>query len=87
MVAADTGRQLSELIDDYPNLNFEVIAARVTQIVGVASSFTDNDYSSTFTKINTLEKEVNQDQVLKEFMKEISLRNRHMQPSNSQLCQ
>ncbi|MEH1970160.1 hypothetical protein [Nostoc sp.] len=87
LVAADTGRQLSELIDDYPNLNFEVIAARVTQIVGVATSFTGNDYSSIFTKINTLEKEVDQDRVLKEFMKEISLRNRQVIPSNSQLCQ
>nr|MDZ8231209.1 hypothetical protein [Nostoc sp. ChiQUE02] len=87
LVAADTGRQLSELIDDYPNLNFEVIAARVTQIVGVATSFTGNDYGSIFTKINTLEKEVDQDRVLKGFMKEISLRNRQVIPSNSQLCQ
>lgn len=87
LVAADTGRKLSELIDDYPNLNFEVIAARVTQIVGVATSFSGNDYSSTLTKINTLEQEVNEDKVLKEFMKEISLRNRQMQPQTSQLCQ
>ncbi len=87
LVAADTGRKLSELIDDYPNLNFEVIAARVTQIVGLATSFTGNDYSSTLIKINTLEKEVNQDEILKEFMKEISLRNRQLQPHNSQLCQ
>lgn len=87
LVAADTGRKLSELIDDYPNLNFEVIAARVTQIVGVATSFTGNDYSSTLTKINTLEKEINEDEVLKEFLKEISLRNRQVQPPNSQLCQ
>ncbi|MEH1899927.1 MAG: hypothetical protein V7L04_00505 [Nostoc sp.] len=88
LVAADTGRKLSALIDDYPNLNFEVIAARVTQIVGVATSFTGNDYSSALTKINTLEKEVNKDKVLKEFMKEIYLRNRQVQqPPNSQLCQ
>lgn len=87
LVAADTGRKLSELIDDYPNLNFEVIAARVTQIVGIATSFSGNDYSSTLTKINTLEKEVNEDKVLKEFMKEISLRNRQLQPQTSQLCQ
>ncbi len=87
LVAADTGRKLSELIEDYPNLNFEVIAARVTQIVGVATSFTGNDYSSTLTKINTLEKEISEDKILKEFMKEISLRNRQVQPPNSQLCQ
>lgn len=87
LVAADTGRKLSELIDDYPNLNFEVIAARVTQIVGVATSFSSNDYSLTLIKINTLEKEVNEDKVLKEFMKEISLRNRQIQPQTSQLCQ
>jgi hypothetical protein len=85
--AADTGRKLSELIDDYPNLNFEVIAARVTQIVGVATSFTGNDYSSALTRINILEKEVNRDEVLKELMKEVSLRNRQVQPQNSQLCQ
>ncbi|MEH2336691.1 hypothetical protein [Nostoc sp.] len=87
LVAADTGRKLSELIDDYPNLNFEVLAARVTQIVGVATSFSGNDYSLTLIKINTLEKEVNEDKVLKEFMKEISLRNRQIQPQTSQLCQ
>ncbi|MEH1781628.1 MAG: hypothetical protein V7K67_13010 [Nostoc sp.] len=87
LVAADTGRKLSELIDDYPNLNFEVIAARVTQIFGVATSFTGNDYSLTLTKISTLEREVNKDEVLKEFMKEVSLRNRQLQPPNSQLCQ
>ncbi|MEH2116112.1 MAG: hypothetical protein V7K39_27200 [Nostoc sp.] len=87
LVAADTGRKLSELIDDYPNLNFEVIAARVTQIFGVATSFTGNDYSLTLTKIITLEREVNKDEVLKEFMKEVSLRNRQLQPPNSQLCQ
>lgn len=87
LVAADTGRKLSELIDDYPNLNFEVLAARVTQIVGVATSFSGNDYSSTLTKINTLEKEVNEDKVLKEFLKDISFRNRQMQPQTSQLCQ
>ncbi|WP_334695117.1 hypothetical protein [Nostoc sp.] len=87
LLAADTGRKLSELIDDYPNLNFEVIAARVTQIFGVATSFTGNDYSLTLTKIITLEREVNKDEVLKEFMKEVSLRNRQLQPPNSQLCQ
>ncbi|WP_298906200.1 hypothetical protein [uncultured Nostoc sp.] len=87
LVAADTGRKLSELIDDYPNLNFEVLAAKVTQIVGVATSFSSNDYSLTLIKINTLEKEVNEDKVLKEFMKEVSLRNRQIQPQTSQLCQ
>ncbi|MEH1851856.1 MAG: hypothetical protein V7L11_09260 [Nostoc sp.] len=87
LAAADTGRKLSELIDDYPNLNFEVIAARVTQIVGVATNFTSNDYNSLLTKINTVEREVNKDDVLKEFMKEVSLINRQVQPKNSQLCQ
>ncbi len=87
LAAADTGRKLSELIDDYPNLNFEVIAARVTQIVGVATSLTGNNYNSTLRNIHTLEREVNKDDVLKEFMKEISFRNRQVQPPNSQLCQ
>ncbi len=87
LAAADTGRKLSELIDDYPNLNFEVIAARVTQIVGVATSLTGNDYSSTLIRINTLEKEINQDEVLKELMTEISLRDRQLQLPSSQLCQ
>ncbi|MEH1856502.1 MAG: hypothetical protein V7L21_00500 [Nostoc sp.] len=87
LAAADTGRKLSQLIDDYPNLNFEVIAARVTQIVGVDTSLTGNNYNSTLRHIHTLEREVNKDQVLKEFMKEISLRNRQLQPLNSQLCQ
>ncbi|WP_251957081.1 hypothetical protein [Nostoc commune] len=87
LAAADTGRKLSQLIDDYPNLNFEVIAARVTQILGVATSFTGKDYNSTLARINTIEREINTDEVLREFMKEISLRNRQIQPPNSNLCQ
>ncbi|WP_392533020.1 hypothetical protein [Nostoc sp. C117] len=87
LVAADTGRKLSELIDDYPNVSFEVLAARVTQIVGVATSLSGNNYNSIITKINTLQNQINQDQILKEFMKEISVKNRQMQPANSQLCQ
>ncbi|MEH2043450.1 hypothetical protein [Nostoc sp.] len=71
----------------YQYLNFEVIATRVTQIVGVATSLTGNNYNSTLRNIYTLEREVNKDEVLKEFMKEISLRNRQVQPPNSQLCQ
>ncbi len=87
LAAADTGRKLSELIDDYPNLNFEVIATRVTQIIGVATNLTGNKYSSSIIKINYLEKEINKDKILKEFMKEVSLINRQLQPQNSQLCQ
>ncbi|MEH2167176.1 MAG: hypothetical protein V7K41_10975 [Nostoc sp.] len=87
LAAADTGRKLSELIDDYPNLNFEVIATRVTQIIGVATNLTGNKYSSSIIKINSLEKEINKDKILKEFMKEIFLRNRQVQLPNSRLCQ
>ncbi|MCW5316454.1 hypothetical protein GTQ43_22310 [Nostoc sp. KVJ3] len=87
LIAADTGRKLSELIDDYPHLNFEVIAARITQIVGLANSFTGKDYNSTLTNINILEKQVNEDKVLRDFMKEVSLKETQAQPYNSQLCQ
>ncbi|MEH2069736.1 MAG: hypothetical protein V7K47_16510 [Nostoc sp.] len=87
LVAAETGQKLSKLIDDYPHLNFEVIATRVTQIVGVATSVTGNDSSSILAKINTVEQEVNQDETLRVFLQEISLQNKQTQSPKSELCQ
>ncbi len=87
LLVASTGKKLSQLIDDYPNLSFEVIASRVTQIVGVATNFTGKDYSSIVGKISSLEHAISQDNTLKLFMADISLKNKTSQSTDSSLCQ
>ncbi|WP_144051209.1 hypothetical protein [Calothrix sp. PCC 7507] len=87
LLVADTGKKLSQLIDEYPNLSFEAIATRVTKIIGVAANFTGKDYSSTLGKISSLEYAINQDKTLRLFMREISLKKRNSQSTESQLCQ
>ncbi|MDZ7958042.1 MAG: hypothetical protein RMY34_09080 [Aulosira sp. DedQUE10] len=87
LIAADTGRKLSKLIDEYPSLNFEAIAIRITKIVGVATNFTGRDYSSILSKINSVEQSINEDKTLQEFLKDVSLRKLSSQPLKSQLCQ
>lgn len=87
LLVADTGRKLSQLIDDYPNLSFELIATRVTKIIGVAGNITGRDYSSTIGKINSLEHAINQDKTLKIFIREISFKKSNPQQTESQLCQ
>ncbi|UKO97890.1 hypothetical protein [Nostoc sp. UHCC 0870] len=87
VIAADTGRKLSKLIDDYANLNFEVIATRVTQIIGVTANLTGRDYSSVLTKMKTLESAINEDPTLRDFIREVSIKNRRTQLSQPKLCQ
>lgn len=87
LIAADTGRKLSKLIDDYPTLSFEAIATRVTNIVGVAANFTGRDYSSIISKMNSIEQSINEDKTLKEFLRQVSLRRINSQPLDTKLCQ
>ncbi len=86
LIAADTGRKLSKLIDEYPTLSFEAIAIRVTNIVGVAN-FTGRDYSSIISKMNSIEQSINEDKTLKEFLRQVSLRRINSQPLDTKLCQ
>ncbi|BAY37228.1 hypothetical protein NIES2111_15650 [Nostoc sp. NIES-2111] len=87
LIAADTGRQLSRLIDDYSNLSFDVIAARVTQIMGITSNLTGKNYSSLRTRMRTIERVINEDRTLREFVSDVSLRRTQPQTSKPQLCQ
>jgi hypothetical protein len=87
LLVVDTGKKLSQLIDEYPNLSFEVIANRVIKILGVAANFTGKDYNSTIGKIKSLEQALKQDKTLKIFMREISLSKINPQQTESQLCQ
>ncbi|BAT54996.1 hypothetical protein NOS3756_39720 [Nostoc sp. NIES-3756] len=87
LIAADTGRQLSRLIDDYSNLSFDVIAARVTQIIGITSNLTGKNYSSLRTRMRTIERVINEDRTLREFVSDVSLRRTQPQTSKPQLCQ
>ncbi len=86
LIAADTGRKLSKLIDEYPSLSFEAIATRITKIVGVATNVTGRDYSSVLSRINSIEQSINEDKTLQEFFQEVSQINLRSQPLKSQLC-
>ncbi|BAY89707.1 MULTISPECIES: hypothetical protein [unclassified Tolypothrix] len=87
LIAADTGRKLSKLIDEYPSLSFEAIATRITKIVGVANTVTGRDYSSILSRINSIEQSINADKTLQGFFQEVSQNNLRSQPLKSQLCQ
>ncbi|MCF4967569.1 hypothetical protein [Nostoc sp. CMAA1605] len=87
VIAADTGSKLSKLIDEYSDLDFEVIATRVTQIVGVTSSLTGKDYSSVLTKMRTVETTINSDPTLRDFLRDVSIKTRLTPTSQPKLCQ
>lgn len=87
VIAADIGRRLSKLIDDYANLNFDVIATRITQIMGLTSNFIGKDYSSTLTRMRALETAINSDPTLRDFLREVSIKSRRTPTSQPQLCQ
>ncbi|WP_427162358.1 hypothetical protein ACQFX9_12835 [Aliinostoc sp. HNIBRCY26] len=87
VIAADTGSKLSKLIDEYSDLDFEVIATRITQIVGVTSSLTGKDYSSVLTRMKTLETTINSDPTLRDFLRDVSIKTRLTPTSQPKLCQ
>ncbi|QLE57880.1 hypothetical protein [Nostoc sp. TCL26-01] len=87
VTAADTGRQLSKLIDDYANISFEIMATRITQILGVTTTLSGRDYSSILIRMKTVESAINQDKTLKDFVREVSFNRRQPEISKAQLCQ
>ena len=86
ILAADKGQRISKLIDEYPNLSFEVISAKITQILGLTSNITGKDYSSLTSKIKTIEQEVTRDKTLNELFTNVI--NTQSKPDKSHLkCQ
>ncbi|MCC5639074.1 hypothetical protein LC593_25230 [Nostoc sp. CHAB 5844] len=86
IVAADKGQRLSKLIDEYPHLSFDVISARITQILSLTTNITGNNYSSLAGKINTIEQEIKSDKTLSNLY--IDVVNGQSKPDKSQLkCQ
>lgn len=86
LVAADKGQRLSKLIDEYPHLSFDVISARITQILSLTTNITGNNYSSLTVKINNLEREIQSDPTLNSYL--IDVVNGRFKPDKSQLkCQ
>ncbi|MBE9209472.1 hypothetical protein IQ244_23835 [Nostoc sp. LEGE 06077] len=86
IVAADKGQRLSKLIDEYPRLSFNVIAARITQILSLTTNITGNNYSSLTGRINIVEQEIKSDRTLSSFF--IDVVNGQSKPDQSQLkCQ
>ncbi|OCQ90574.1 hypothetical protein BCD64_28325 [Nostoc sp. MBR 210] len=86
IVAADKGQRLSKLIDEYPHLSFDVVAARITQILNLTTDVTGNNYSSLRGRINIVEQEIKSDKTLSSFF--IDVVNGQSQPDKSQLkCQ
>jgi acetolactate synthase small subunit len=86
IVAADKGQRLSKLIDEYPRLSFDVISARITQILSLTTNITGNNYGSLTAKINNLEQEIKSDPILSTYF--IDVVNGQSKPDKSQLkCQ
>ncbi|BAY14914.1 hypothetical protein NIES21_07000 [Anabaenopsis circularis NIES-21] len=86
IVAADKGQRLSKLIDEYPHLSFDVISARITQILSLTTNITGNNYSSLTGRINVVEQEIKSDKTLSSFF--IDVVNGQSKPDKSQLkCQ
>ncbi|MBU7586101.1 MAG: hypothetical protein KAF91_25075 [Nostoc sp. TH1S01] len=83
IVAADKGQRLSKLIDEYPHLSFDVISARITQILNLTTNITGNNYSSLRGRINIVEQEIKSDKTLSSFF--VDIVNGQSKPDKSQL--
>ncbi|MBD2436887.1 hypothetical protein [Nostoc sp. FACHB-110] len=86
LVAADKGQRLSKLIDEYPHLSFDVISARITQILSLTTNITGNNYSYLTVKIHNIEREIQSDLTLNSYLTDVV--NGQFKPDKSQLkCQ
>lgn len=86
IVAADKGQRLSKLIDEYPRLNFDVISARIAQILSLTTNITGDNYSSLTARINNLEQEIKSDPTLSTYF--IDVVNGQSNPDKSKVkCQ
>jgi len=59
--AAETGQQLSRLIEDYPRLNFDQVMTRITSTFSTASSLTGRDYSGLTSRLQSLDATLKQE--------------------------
>ncbi len=69
--AAETGQQLSTLIDQYRSVSFDKVVNTVTQLFGTASSLTGRDYSLLTARIQRLDSAIKQDPTLNAIANEL----------------
>jgi hypothetical protein len=65
LIAADTGVQLSNLLEEYNNLNIDQILATIERIFTVASNWTGGNYSQIITKTQAIKSAIDNNPSLK----------------------
>jgi hypothetical protein len=71
LLTAQTGAQLSALIEDYDRLSLNEIVAKITTALGIASSLSGRDLTSVNSKITEIQTSIQKDAALKRILNEL----------------
>lgn len=71
LLTAQTGAQLSALIEEYDRLSLDEVVAKITTTLGIAASLSGRDLTSINSKVTEIQNVINQDEVLKEILNDI----------------
>ncbi|MCZ8240721.1 MULTISPECIES: hypothetical protein [Microcystis] len=71
LLTAQTGAQLSALIEDYDRLSLNEIVAKITTALGIASSLSGRDLTSVNSKITEIQTSIQKDAALNRILNEL----------------
>ena len=71
LLTAQTGANLSKLIENYSNLSLDEIVAKIGTALGIASSLSGSNLTAVNSKIAEIQKEIQEDPVLNEILNEL----------------
>jgi hypothetical protein len=71
LLTAQTGAQLSALIEDYDRLSLDEVVAKITTAFGIASSLSGRDLTTVNTKITEIQTTIKKDKVLNQILNEL----------------
>lgn len=71
LLTAQTGTQLSALIEDYDRLSLNEIVAKITTALGIASSLSGRDLTSVNSKITEIQTSIQKDAALNRILNEL----------------
>lgn len=71
LLTAQTGAQLSVLIEEYDRLSFNEIVAKITTALGIASSLSGRDLTSVNSKITEIQTSIQKDAALNRILNEL----------------
>jgi hypothetical protein len=71
LLTAQTGSQLSSLLENYKKLGLNEIIAKLTTFLGVASSISGNDLKAINTRVTEVQKQIKDDPVLDKILNEL----------------